>query len=318
MPDYHIILPSKPIVLSEDSTSGTYEIDGLYPGYGQTLGNALRRIILSSLPGYAITSIKIDGVSHEFSVIDGVKEDVVTICLNLKKIRFKVAGDEPFELTISAKGQKELTGADIQAPGQVEVISKEQKIATLTDKNSTFQAVVRIEKGMGYVPKEELKEDKAEIGTIVLDTIFAPIRRVYYEVEPMRVGNRTDYNKLRIFVETDGVLNPREALEYAIKIMIDQLKAIVGFQEPETEEEVIVTKKEVDVDEGEEIDILKTKVEDLDLSVRTQKALAGASIRTVAGLSRKTARELLEISGLGEKGVQEIRKALSELGVTLK
>jgi len=315
MPDYHIILPSKPVVLSEDNTSGSYEIDGLYPGYGQTLGNALRRIILSSLPGYAITSIKIDGVPHEFSVIDGVKEDVVTICLNLKKVRFKVVGDEPLELTISAKGQKEITAGDIQAPGQVEVVNKGLKIATLTNKNSSFQAVIRIEKGMGYLSKEALKEDKAEIGTIVLDTIFTPIRRVYYEVEPMRVGNRTDYNKLRIFVETDGVLPPREAVECAIRIMIDQLKAIVGFKEPEIEEEITESSNQ---EEEDETDIPKTKIEDLDLSVRTQKALAGASIRTVAGLTKKSDEDLLDVSGLGEKGIQEIKRALSELGLTLK
>jgi len=213
MPDFNIILPSKPSVIAEDNFSGVYEIDGLYPGYGHTLGNSLRRIILSSLPGFAITTIKIDGVNHEFSTIAGVKEDVITIILNLKRTRFKVIGDEAQTIYIKSKGLKDITAGDIQVPGQVEVMNKDQHIVTVTDKNVVLDIEITLEKGLGYMSKEVLKKDKVDIGIIATDAIFTPIRRVSYEVEQMRVGDRTDYNKLRVSLETDGSISPREALD---------------------------------------------------------------------------------------------------------
>lgn len=320
MPDFNIILPSKPRVVSEDEFHGVFEIDGLYPGYGHTLGNSLRRIILSSLPGYAITSLKIDGVSHEFSTIEGVKEDVITIILNLKKVRFKVVGDEPQTVHLSVSGMKTVTAGDIKTPGQVEIINKDQHIATLTTKNSALNIEIFLEKGLGYIPKEQLQKDKVEIGTIAVDAAFTPIRRVSYEVEPMRVGNRTDFNKLRISLETDGVISPREALEESIKIMIRQLNAIVGFKEDILNEDESKEARESSTDDKSDNkdDILKTKVEDLNLSVRTAKSLDAASIRTIGGLVRKSEKDLLELAGLGEKGVQEIKRALSNYGLTLK
>lgn len=319
MPDFNIILPSKPRVASEKEFAGVYEIDGLYPGYGHTLGNSLRRIILSSLPGFAITSLKIDGVNHEFSTISGVKEDVIGIILNLKKVRFQVVGDEAQTVKLSIKGAHDVTAKDLSLPGQVTVINPEQHIATLTDKSSSLEAEIVLEKGLGYVPSEVLKKDRVEVGNIALDAAFTPIKKVSYEVENMRVGDRTDFNKLIIHIETDGTVSPREALEQSIKIMISQLKSIVGFKEDE-EEEIVTAKdikKEADASHSEE-DALKTKIEDLDLSVRTQKALLNASIRTVGGLSRKKESDLKEIDGLGDKGLQEIKKVLEDYGLNLK
>jgi len=235
MIDYHIALPSKPRVLTETERSGTYEIDGLYPGYGYTLGNSLRRIILSSLPGAAITHVKIPGIPHEFTTLEGVKEDIVTILLNIRKIRLKLLSDEPQTITLSVKGPKAVTAADLKVPGQVEVLNPENHIVDVTSKVS-LEIEMRAERGLGYIPKEAHQKERVDIGTIALDAIFSPIRRVNYEVENMRVGDRTDFNRLRIFVETDGTIAPREALEHSIETMIHQLKAIVGFKEEESAE----------------------------------------------------------------------------------
>ncbi|MEK9167792.1 MAG: DNA-directed RNA polymerase subunit alpha [Patescibacteria group bacterium] len=319
MLEYNVVLPSKPKVVSEDEKRGVYEIDGLYAGYGHTLGNSLRRIILSSLPGFAITSVKIGGVPHEFSTIEGVKEDVVTILLNLKKVRFVATTDEPHTISFSFKGIKSATAGDIKTPGQIKVLNPEQHIAELTDKGSVLDIELVIEKGLGYVPREVLQKGKVDIGTIAVDAIFTPIRRVNYEVENMRVGDRTDYNRLRIVIETDGTLTPREALESSIDIMIRQLKSIVGFKE---EDEAIAEEiKAMPEKEGHatiDADVLKTRIETLDLSARTANALLGANVRTVGGLARKKEEDLLEVDGLGTKGIQEIKKMLGNMGITLK
>ncbi|MDO8742490.1 MAG: DNA-directed RNA polymerase subunit alpha [bacterium] len=322
MADYTIHLPSKPRVVEEVGESGIFEIEGLYPGYGHTLGNSLRRIILSSLPGVAITSVKINGVNHEFSVIDGVKEDVVTILLNLKKVRMRFTTDEPQTLYLKMKGEKIITAADLEVPGQVEILTPKALIATLTDKNASLEMEIRAEKGLGFMPKEMIDKSRVDIGTIALDGIFTPIRRASYEVENMRVGDRTDFNKLRLFIETDGTVTPTVALTSAIEIMINQLKAVVGFkeEEPETPLEGGSSKETPSSAMRSEVDpeVLKTRVESLDISARTQNALAEGNIRTVGGLARKKEKDLLEIEGLGAKGIQEIRKALGEFGITLK
>ena len=276
MSDYHISLPSKPRVISESERSGTYEIDGLYPGYGFTLGNSLRRIILSSLPGAAFTHVKIPGVSHEFSTIDGVKEDVVTMLLNIRKIRLKLLTDEPQTITLSVKGPKAVTAADLKLPGQVEVLNPEQHIADVTGK-ANFEVELRAERGLGYIPKEEHQKERVEIGTIALDAIFSPIRRANYEVENMRVGDRTDFNRLRILIETDGTLAPREALESAITTMIHQLKAVVGFKEAE-EEEVQLMASDVKMGMSEkqqpmDAEVLKTRITELNMPQRVEQAL---------------------------------------------
>ena len=326
MISYSIVLPSKPKVISEKDFKGIYEIDGLHPGYGQTLGNSLRRIILSSLPGAAITSVKIDGVSHEFSTIDGVKEDVISILLNLKMLRFKMSSEEPQKVTLKVNGVHTVTGKDLKLPGQVELINDSQEICHVTDKATTLTMELTVEKGLGYVPKEVVEKEKVEVGTISMDAVFTPIRRVNYEVENMRVGDRTDYNRLRIMIETDGIIAPREALERSIGLMIDQLRAIVGFREEEAVvAEAIVSKSASDesntergAGSAEDEDVLKTRIEDLGFSARTLNALTAASIRTVGGLARKKQEDLLEIAGMGEKGIGEIKRVLSNFGITLK
>ena len=320
MIDYTILLPSKPKVISEEGERGVFEIDGLYPGFGHTLGNSLRRIILSSLPGVAITSVKIAGVSHEFSVIEGVKEDVVTILLNLKKIRMRFSTDEPQTLFLKVKGEKVIKASDLEVPGQVEILTPDEVIATITGKSTVLDMEIKAEKGLGFMPKEMIEKSRVDIGTIALDCIFTPIRRASYEVENMRVGDRTDFNKLRMTIETDGTVSSSVALSSAIEIMINQLKAIVGFREDEPavqdksvrENRDVVSKLSVDPE------VLKTRVESLDISPRTRGALSLANIRTVGGLARKKEKDLLEIAGLGGKGIQEIKKALGEFGIILK
>jgi DNA-directed RNA polymerase subunit alpha len=325
MSDTNIILPSKPKILKEEGFSGVYEIDGLYPGYGHTLGNSLRRIILSSLPGAAITSIKIKGVSHEFSTMDGVKEDVIGIILNLKKIRIELSSDEAQIISLKVKGIKEVTAADIKCPGQVKVLNPDQVITHITDKATELDIEMTVEKGLGYVTKEMLQKEKVDIGTITLDAIFTPIRRVNYEVENMRVGNRTDFNRLKIFIETDGTVSSKEALEKSIEIMIAQLKAIVGFKEEEEIQAVIAKHNEESKEAGESSskgesyeDFLKTRTESLELSQRTINALVNANIRTVGGLARKKEKDLFDIEGLGSKGVDEIKDLLAKHDIVLK
>src|ERR1035437_6905004 len=315
---YKIVLPSKPKIISEEGSSGVYEIDGLYPGYGYTLGNLLRRVILSSIPGVAITSVKINGVDHEFSTMKGVKEDVINIILNLKKVRFKVVNDEEQTVTLKVKGINNVTAKDIKVPGQVEVLNPEEHIASITDKATELSIEMKIQKGLGFVPKEEIQKDKVEIGIIAMDATFTPVRRVNYEVENMRVGDRTDFNKLTFSIQTDGSITPSEALEKSIYIMLEQLKAIVGFEEPIEVKEVKKADKGEDKDSEADPEFLKTRIEGLDLSVRTVNALSNANIRTVGGLAKKKADDLTDIEGLGSKGIQEIKKALSNFGIILK
>jgi len=320
MSDQNIALPSKPKVVKEEKFSGVYEIDGLYPGYGHTLGNSLRRIILSSLPGAAVSQIKINGVNHEFSTIEGVKEDVIAIILNIKKIRFKLESEESQTLSLKIKGVKDVTAGDIEMPSQVEVMNPELGLFSVTGKDTNLDIEITVEKGLGYVPKEVVHKDRVDVGTIAVDAIFTPIRRVFYEIENMRVGDRTDFNRLRITVVTDGTISPREALEDSISIMIAQLKAIVGFKEEVIIEEPVIEApiEEAEVDSGEMEDFLKTRVETLDLSARTVNALSTAGIRTVGGLARKKEEDILSLEGLGDKGLQEIKKALGNHGIILE
>lgn len=318
--DYHIALPSKPRVVSESERTGTYEIDGLYPGYGYTLGNSLRRIILSSLPGVAVTHVAIPGVSHEFSTIEGVKEDVVTLLLNIRRMRFKCSTEEAQTISLSVKGPKTVTAADFKFPGQIEILNPEQHIAEVTGKNA-LELELTAQIGLGYVPKEVHQKERVEIGTIALDAVFSPIRRVNYEVENMRVGDRTDFNRLRIVIETDGSVSPREALEKSIEIMIHQLRSVVGFKEEVVEsvdegDEQMELKK----DQGHALDseIFKIRISELKLPQRVEAALDNASIRTVGGMVRKREDDLLAIEGLGQKGLQDIKRALSNHGLTLR
>lgn len=333
MSEQKIILPSKPRATLEEGNKGVFEIDGLVPGYGYTLGNSLRRIILSSLPGAAVTAAKIDGVSHEFSTIEGVKEDVITTLLNIKNVRFQLASDEPQKVTLSVKGPKVVTAADISAGGQVSIANKDQYICEITGKVS-LSIELTIERGLGFVSRDAHHKQKADIGTIFLDAIFSPIRRVSYDVEEMRVGDKTNFNRLRLTIETDGTISPREALERSVTTMIEQLAAIVEVDSGAVIEEIqakVNAARVMPVAEAEEIapaaadeesvdvtDVMKNRIDSIGLSTRTLNALSAANIRTVGGIARKRAEDLLEIEGIGEKGITEIKEALAAFGLSLK
>lgn len=296
-------MPTHTRVVSEEDSKGTYEIDGFYPGYGHTLGNSLRRILLSSLSGAAVTKVKIEGASHEFATLPGVLEDVVTILLNIKQLRFKIHTDGPETATLEVRGVKEIKGKDIKCPTQLEVMNKDLYLATLTDKNASFNAEFTVEKGIGFVPSEELVKDKISVGTIVLDAIFTPIRRATYEVENMRVGDRTDYNRLRLFIETDGTISPRAALKEALRIMRRQIEHIENFEG------------------GAEPGAAPGKEEgfgEMKLSQRTKNALISAGISTPEELSQKSESEIRDLDGVGEKAVAEIKKALAKLQLSLR
>ncbi|MEK7134792.1 MAG: DNA-directed RNA polymerase subunit alpha [Patescibacteria group bacterium] len=297
------------------------EIEELYPGYGLTIGNALRRVMLSSLAGAAITSIKIKNVNHEFSTLPGILEDMVEIILNLKQVRFKVYSDEPQTLTLKAKGERKILAQDIKTVSQVAIVNPNAHIATLTSKNASLEMEIKVEKGLGYSAIESRKREKQEIGAMAVDAIFTPIKMVNFEVEDMRVGDKTNYNRLRFDIETDGTITPAEALTNAanlliehFKIIITPLKTVKAEKKEEEKEEKPLRKDAL----KEEFDITKTKIEDLRLSNRTQNILLNNHLKTVAGLLRLNERELLNLEDIGEKALKEIRKALGKLGLTLK
>jgi DNA-directed RNA polymerase subunit alpha len=328
-----ILLPSKIHIVKEEGNLGVYEIENLYPGYGHTLGNSLRRIVLSSIPGAGITQVKIAGVDHEFSTMDGIKEDIIIFLLNLKKTRFKlVDGVDKAVCTLSIKGMQKVYTKDITTPGQIEVLDGDQYLCELTSKNANLEVEITVEHGLGFVPRDVHHKQKAEIGVIALDALFSPIRRVSYDVENMRVGDKTNHNRLRMTIETDGTLSPRSALEKSIETMMIQLQAISGFKtdfqpiniehkveavSTPIEAESIESSKE-DSTDGNMSDALKTRIDTLDLSARTLKALTNANIRTIGGIARKRADDLLEIEGIGEKGIAEIKKVLGDFGISLK
>lgn len=241
-----IQLPSEPKLISKPTPQrAVFEISPLYPGYGVTIGNTLRRVLISSLEGAAITSVKIKGVDHEFSAIPGVLEDVIEIVLNLKKIRFKLYQKEPATLTLTSKGAGEIKAGDIKTTSDVEVINKEQHVATITDKKVELEMEITVERGVGYVPVEQRQKEKLSVGKIAIDGIFTPIKNVNFTVENIRVEQRTDYNKVLMDIETDGSINPEEALKEASQILIDHFATINKVEIPpkETAKEVTKTRK---------------------------------------------------------------------------
>ncbi|MES2623137.1 MAG: DNA-directed RNA polymerase subunit alpha [Patescibacteria group bacterium] len=319
-----IVLPSKPKVISEKGNLGSYEVEGLYPGYGHTLGNSLRRIILSSLTGFAITSVKIAGIPHEFSTIKGISEDVIQIILNLKRIKFSVTGSEEIVLHLKSKGIGEVKAKDIEINGQVEILTPDAHIATVTEKDTVLDMEITLTQGVGYVAKEMLQKDRVAVGTIALDASFSPIVHVSYDVEQMRVGERTDFNKLIISIETDGAISPKEAFEKAVEIMIVQLKAIINFVDAEPEFHATVretdskNKQESEVDKDVLDDVLKTRIESLEIGQRTINALIEANIRTIGGLIRKKEQDILDIDGIGSKGLEELKEVLGGFNLSMK
>lgn len=319
-----IPLPNQPKIILEEPNRAVFEIEGLWPGYGHTIGNAIRRVLLSSLEGAAITAVKIESVQHEFSTLPGVLEDIVELTLNLKRVRFRMHGSGPYTATVSVKGERKVAAEDIKTPSQLEVVNAEQAIATLTDKKAALTMELVVEKGVGYQPVEARQKEKVEIGTIALDAAFSPLRLVNYEVENMRVGERTDYNRVRFHIETDGSITPREAFSAAAKILNEQFGVLAGmFAAPERRADVERRVEAAAVSEGPEAEsfeeqVLKKKVEDLELSTRTMNALLHANMKNVGMLAKKTEKKLREIEGLGDKAVIEIKKALGNLGLTLK
>lgn len=304
-----ITAPHTPRIISKEGAKAIIEVEGLYPGYGMTLGNALRRVLLSSLEGAAVTVVKIKGVSHEFSTIPSVMEDVVQILLNIKRLRFTMHSDEPQKVTIKAHGERAVTAKDIEAPSQVTVMNQDAHIATLTDKKATFEVEMTIEKGFGYVPVEARRTEKMEVGTIAVDAIFTPIRKINYEVENMRVGDRTDYNRLRFIIETDGTISPEDAFTKGAGILVEQFKELTSLSGGAVKEEG----ETYAAKEGEESH--GVNVADLGLSARVAHALENAGIATVGDLVVKSETDVDALDGMGEKGMTELKKAMKKLGV---
>ncbi|MEI6650339.1 MAG: DNA-directed RNA polymerase subunit alpha [Candidatus Moraniibacteriota bacterium] len=240
-----IPLPKKPAVIQTGEHAAKFEIQGCYPGYGATIGNALRRVLLSSLEGAAVQSVKITGVSHEFGPITGVVEDVVQILLNVKQLRFRLHGDETVKISVKKKGEGVVKAGDIKVTSSVEVVNPEQHIATITDKKTEFEMELEIGKGIGYVPVEAREREEREIGVIAIDSIYTPVRRVNYEVENMRVGKRTDYDKVAIEVVTDGSMTPETAFAKTVDILIEQFSALHDETAIEAVSEVKEEKKVV-------------------------------------------------------------------------
>jgi len=311
-----ITFPFAPKIIEQSGNRAIFEIEGCYPGYGITLGNALRRVILSSLPGSAIIGIKIKGIQHEFSTIPHVLENVVDIVLNLKQVCLILHSDQPVKIFLKGKGEKELKAKDIETTSDVEIINKDAHIATLTDKKADFEMEIEVGSGLGYEAIDSRKKERLEIGRIAVDAIYSPIRKVNFEVENMRVGERTDFNRLRLEIETDGSISPVDALVKSAQILIDHFKIVADLaQEKETAEKK-ASKTKVGKEEG--IDPGKTKVEDLKLSGRTITALRDSGIKSAGNLAKKTEDALGDMKGMGDKGIKEIKKALKKLGLSLK
>ncbi|MFZ2226391.1 MAG: DNA-directed RNA polymerase subunit alpha [Candidatus Moraniibacteriota bacterium] len=319
-----ITLPQKPKYISADGKSGKFEIEGCYPGYGTTLGNAIRRVLLSSMPGSAITSVKIKGVKHEFSTIPNVLEDVIQIILNLKQVRFKSFKDEPVTVTLSVKGEKVITAGMIKCPSDVEVVTADAHIATITNAKGEFEVEMEVESGIGYVPIDQQLREKKEVGVIALDAIFTPIRRVNYVIENMRVGKRTDFERIKLEVATDGSISPKEAFAKAITILIDQFSVFTEVEKgsDKVEKEAELEKMEVQPEKEEDAkadDVTKKAIASLKgITSRTLNILEKANINTVADIVKLTEGQVNDIEGMGAKSIKEIKKAIGDFGINLK
>jgi len=296
----------------ETGEKGRFVIEPLPGGYGVTLGTALRRVLLSSLPGGAISEIQIQGVSHAFTTIKGIKEDVVEIMLNLKRVRFQVKGEGPFEGTIEVKGKKEITGVDIQVSSEAKVFNPDLKIATLTDKGAKLSASLKIERGFGYRQAEEVETGK--VGVIPMDSVFSPVLNVSFAVEETRVGRQTGLDRLVLDIETDGTIKPSQALEEASRILSNFLASVSGKEKTARAK----PKAEGEAGEGPAEEVRQALISEIGLSPRTLNTLESASVKTVGGLIQKSAEDLLGIDGFGLVGLSEVKKSLKKLGASLK
>lgn len=300
--------PALAAVEETGANSASFVIEPLQAGYGNTLGNSLRRVLLSSVKGAAIVAFRIEGASHEFTTVDGIKEDVVDIMLNLKNVRVKSASDEPVELRIEKKGAGPITAADIKTTADVEVINPTQIIATIDDPKKSVVIDLVVESGRGYQTIEEASVNRLHSDMIALDAMFSPVLRVRYKVDATRVGQETNLDKLQVNVETDGSLSPREAFEEAAAILVNQYTALAGST---TVEAAPALGQEL-VDEGNE---LNTPIEELNLSARTANALINNEIRTVRDLVTLSEQDLRELKGFGSKALDEVKDKLAELDV---
>jgi len=295
-----------------DNTYGKFVIEPLERGYGITLGNSLRRVLLSSLPGAAVTSVKIENVLHEFSTIPGVLEDTTEIILNLKKLSMKIHSEEPQTLIIAATEPGVVKAGDIQAPADVEILNPDLHIATLEEDGRLYIEMTAVN-GRGYVPADRNKEPGQPIGVIPIDSLFSPIRRVNYKVEDTRVGQHTDYDKLSFEVWTDGSILPDEAISLGAKVLSKHLSLFINLTEEVAEVEILDEKEEDD-----KAKVLEMTVEELDLSVRSYNCLKRAGINTVEELIQRTEEDMMKVRNLGKKSLEEVRRKLAELGLSLR
>ena len=302
--------------ISEDGRYGKFVWETLERGYGITLGNSLRRVLLSSLPGAAVTYVKIDGVLHEFATIPGVREDVADIILNIKALCLKMEGEEEKVLRIECSGEQEVTAANIIADSDVEILNPELHIATL-DNDAVFNMEIHVDKGLGYVPADKNKQPDQPIGIIPVDSIYSPITRVKFAVNDTRVGNVTNYDKLTLEVWTDGSIMPDEAVNMASGILIDYLKL---FHTGDSEAGSITLKggSEAAAEEKPENGPATMSIDDLDLSVRSNNCLRRAGINTVEELTQKSEEDMMKVRNLGKKSLDEVKKKLSDLGLSLR
>ena len=300
------------IYSNEDPNYGKFVVEPLERGYGTTLGNSLRRILLSSLPGVAVTSVKIDGILHEFSTIPGVKEDVTEIILNLKKLAVKLNGENTKRVLINAIGPKEVTAADILGDSDVEIFNPELHIATL-EENATLIMEINLARGRGYVPAEMNKDENTPISVIPTDSIFTPVRKVNFTVENTRVGQVTDYDRLVLEIWTDGSVTPSEGVSIGSKIMQEHLSLFVELTDSAEGMEIMVEKEENQKEKA-----LEMTIEELELSVRSFNCLKRAAINTVEELTHRSEEDMMKIRNLGKKSLDEVKHKLEELGLSLK
>lgn len=300
------------VEVSDDATFGKFVVEPLERGYGTTIGNSLRRILLSSLPGAAVTSVQIEGALHEFSTIDGVVEDVTTIVLNLKKLALKIYSEEDKTLEIDVQGEGVVTAADITYDSDVEVLNPDLHIATLNSKGSLSMRI-NAERGRGYRTAEANKQDNQPIGVIPVDSIFTPVSRVSYQVENTRVGQVADFDKLTFDVTTNGSIRPEEAISLGAKIFTEHLNIFVGLTDDAKNAEIMVEKEE---DQKEKV--MEMTIEELDLSVRSYNCLKRAGINTVQELSTKTEDDMMKVRNLGRKSLDEVRAKLADLDLSLR
>ncbi len=300
------------IETSDDNTYGKFVVEPLERGYGTTLGNSLRRVLLSSLPGAAITTIKIEGALHEFSTLPGVVEDTTEIILNLKQLSMKLHSDEQKTIRIETQGECKVTAGDIIHDGDVEIVNPELYIASLDADGRLFMEMT-VERGRGYVPAERNKKPGQPIGIIPVDSIFSPVRRVNFHVEDTRVGQRTDYDKLTLEIWTNGTIKPDEAASLGAKILTVHLMLFVELIEKTDEVEIMVEKEE-----NENEKIMELVIEELDLSVRSYNCLKRAGINTVEELIQKTPEDMMKVRNLGKKSLEEVEQKLASLGLSLK